>query len=76
MPAFLPSYPAPFYVYMDPGSIVFLPGIYSGQQVASWQAPNQPALTGAQLVAQAVVLPLTAVAPATQLPPGWRFELR
>ena len=76
VPAFLPIYPPPFYVYMDPGSIVFLPGIYSGQQVAAWQAPNQPALTGAQLVAQAVVLPLTAVAPATQLPPGWRFELR
>lgn len=76
VPAFLPLYPAPYYVYMDPAGIVFLPGIYAGQQAAAWQAPSQPTLLGSQLVVQAAVLPVTAQAPDVQLPPGWRFELR
>ena len=76
VPQFLPLYPAPYYVYMNPAGIVFLPGIYTGQQAAAWQAPSSPVLFGAQLVVQAVVLPLSVQAPAIQLPPGWRFELR
>ena len=76
VPQFLPFYPAPYYVYMDPAAIVFLPGIFTGQQSAVWQAPSQPTLIGAQVMVQAAVLPLSIQAPAVQLPPGWRFELR
>ena len=67
---------APFYLYVDPAGAFFLPGLYSGQQVASWQAPIQPLLYGAQLVVQAVVLPIGIQAPPIQFPPGWRLELR
>ncbi len=76
VPQFLPLYAAPYYVYLDPAAIVFLPGIYTGQQAATWQAPSAALLLGAQLIVQAAVLPVSAQAPAVQLPPGWRFQLR
>lgn len=76
VPQFLPLAPAPYYLYVDPAGVFFLPGLYSGQQVASWQAPIQPLLYGAQLVVQAVVLPIGIQAPPIQFPPGWRLELR
>lgn len=76
VPQFLPFYPPPYYIYMDPAAMVFLPGVYAGQQSTTWQAPGQPVLLGAQLVVQSAVLPVTAAAPPVQLPPGWRFELR
>ena len=76
VPQFLPFYPPPYYIYMDPAAIVFLPGVYVGQQSATWQAPTQPMLLGSQLIVQSAVLPVTTQAPDVQLPPGWRFELR
>ncbi|MFN3242570.1 MAG: hypothetical protein ACE37K_13790 [Planctomycetota bacterium] len=76
VPQFVSPLPPPYHVYMDPAQIVFLPGIYTGQQGTSWQVPNQPLLYGAQLIVQAAVLPLTIQAPPIQLPPGWRFEIR
>lgn len=76
VPQFLPFYPAPYYVYMDPAAVVFLPGIYTGQMSATWQAPSQPTLLGSQLLVQSAVLPVSVQAPDVQLPPGWRFELR
>lgn len=74
---FVPLFPAPFYVYVEPAQYVFLPGIYLGQQSTQWSVPNSLLFRGYDLVVQPVVLPLTATqAPALQLPPGWRFVLR
>ncbi len=76
LPLTLPTLPAPYYIYADPTSLVFLPGVYSGQQSASWQVPPLIPFFGAQLVVQAAVLPVSGPAPFLQLPPGWLFEVR
>ena len=76
VPLSVPTLPAPYYIYADPASLVFLPGFYSGQQSASWQVPPLVAFFGAQLIVQSAVLPVAAPAPCLQLPPGWLFEVR
>ena len=77
VPLNLPVLPPPFYVYFEPSAYLFLPGFYVAQQGTSWVVPVSPALFRANLVAQAVVLPLGGLqAPPLQLPPGWRFQVR
>ncbi|MCK5942054.1 MAG: hypothetical protein KAI24_08810 [Planctomycetes bacterium] len=76
VPQFVPIFPAPYHIYLDPSVILFLPGVYVGQQSTSWLAPAQPVFFGAELIVQAAVLPISVQAPAIQLPPGWRFEIR
>ncbi len=76
VPLSVPTLPAPYYIYADPASLVFLPGFYSGQQSTSWQVPPLIAFFGAQLIVQSAVLPVAAPAPFLQLPPGWLFEVR
>jgi hypothetical protein len=63
-------------VYFDLAAYVTLPGAYFGQQGFAWQAPNNAALVGTDLVAHLAVLPAGIAAPALQLPPPRRFVLR
>ncbi|HEB53721.1 MAG TPA: hypothetical protein ENI87_10755 [bacterium] len=77
VPSTLPALPPPFYVYLDLNEFVFLPGVYVGQQSATWTVPAQPAFFGADLVVQAAVLPVGPLqAPPLQLPPGWLFTVQ
>jgi hypothetical protein len=63
-------------VYFDLAAYVTLPGAYFGQQGFAWQAPNNAALVGTDLVAHLAVLPAGIAAPVLQLPPPRRFVLR
>jgi hypothetical protein len=72
-----PLLPPPLYVYVDLTQYVLLPGLYTGQQSATWTVPSQLVFLGYDLMVQPVVLPLAGQqAPDLQLPPGWRFVLR
>lgn len=76
VPQFVSPFPPPLHIYLDPAAILFLPGIYAGQQGTPWNVPAQPAYFGVQLIVQAAVLPVGIQAPDLQLPPGWWFTIR
>lgn len=66
----------PIHVYIEPASIVTMPGLYRLQQSLAFTVPNDPLLAGTDWVVQALVLPEAgAQGPAISLPPGSRFVL-